>query len=258
MKINGTDTTDFSVEQAVQRIRGVKGTPVTLTLYREHATTTTFEVRIVRDTIRVKSVRWHMTTSSVAVLDISAFNEDTDVLFRQAAQEILQKKPKGIIVDLRNDPGGFLETALRVAGAWVGDRVVVKERRQGEIGEELRGTMKPILASIPTIVLVNQGSASASEIVAGALQDYGSARLLGQTTFGKGSVQAYESLPDGSALKITIAEWLTPNGRAINKTGLKPDIVVDLTPEDYVSQRDPQLERALQILRGGGSSYSGR
>jgi carboxyl-terminal processing protease len=140
----------------------------------------------------------------------------------------------------------------------VGDRVVVKERRQGEIGEELRGTMKPILASIPTIVLVNQGSASASEIVAGALQDYGSARLLGQTTFGKGSVQAYESLPDGSALKITIAEWLTPNGRAINKTGLKPDIVVDLTPEDYVSQRDPQLERALQILRGGGSSYSGR
>ena len=256
-KIDGTDTTGMSVEKAVSLIRGTKGTKVVLTLFRPtEAKKGTFDVTIIRDEIQVKSVITSYTKENIAKIEITHFNEDTEAGFNAAVEDVLKKKPKGLIIDLRNNPGGFLDTSLFVAGEWVGDDVVVKERRQGQIFAELRGTGHARLANIPTVVLVNQGSASASEIVAGALQDHKKAVILGMKTFGKGSVQDYQNFKDGSGIKITIAEWLTPNERTINKTGLEPDVQVDRTAEDYEKQRDPQLERAIGILTGTAPTSS--
>ena len=252
VKIDGTETTGFSIEQAVTRIRGEKGTTVTLTIFRSNDKShpDAFDVPIVRDEIQVKSVRLKWPRDDIALIEVTNFNTDTRDGFDKAVTEVLKRDVKGIILDLRNNPGGFLDTAAYMAGEWVGEEIVVKERRQGEIVEQLRGTGRKRLSGIPTIVLVNQGSASASEIVSGALQDLEAATIVGMKTFGKGSVQDYTNLSDGSAVKITIAEWLTPDNRTINKTGLEPDIVVDRTPEDYEAQRDPQLDRALGIFSG--------
>lgn len=249
-EIDGTDTAGMSVEQAVSLIRGEKGSTVKLMIARPSSKNPPFEVSIVRDEIQIKSVRSKDLADGIVQIEVTHFNGDTEAAFDQAADQALAKGAKGIVLDLRNNPGGFLDTALSMAGEWVGDRVVVKERRQGKIVEELRGTVRQRLSGIPTVVLVNQGSASASEIVAGALQDYKQATIVGMTTYGKGSVQDYENFTDGSGVKITIAEWLTPNGRTINKTGLTPDVVVDRTLEDYEAQRDPQLDRAVGILNG--------
>ncbi|HVM91046.1 MAG TPA: S41 family peptidase [Verrucomicrobiae bacterium] len=249
--IDGTSTENMGVDQAVSLIRGDEGTKVTLKIFRANDKThkDPFDVTLTRAVIHVSAVNlsWK---GKVAVIQVTSFNDDTRDRFEQTVQDVLKQDPKGIILDLRNDPGGYLDVAVQMAGEWVGDQVVVKERRQGKIVEQLNGTGKDRFAHIPTIVLVNQGSASASEIVSGALQDYKAATIVGTKTFGKGSVQDYSDLPDGSAIKITIAEWLTPNDRTINKTGLDPDVVVDRTPEDYEAQRDPQLDRALGILNG--------
>jgi carboxyl-terminal processing protease len=258
LKIDDTETLGMSVEKAVSLIRGKKGTPVKLTLYRAaKKPEPTLEVTIIRDQIQIKSVKLsYVASGTVAMIEITNFNEDTKEAFDRAVQEVIRKPVKGLVLDLRNNPGGFLDTSLMVAGEWVGQDIVVKERRQGKIFAELRGTGLGRLSAIPTVVLVNQGSASASEIVAGALQDHKKATILGMKTFGKGSVQDYQNFTDGSGVKITIAEWLTPLERTIHKTGLEPDIQVDRTPEDYEQQRDPQLERAVGILTGTASSTS--
>ncbi|MFO0764452.1 MAG: S41 family peptidase [Patescibacteria group bacterium] len=249
--INGTSTVGMGVEQAVSLIRGEKGTKVKLKIYRQSNKKDPFDVELTRETIQVKSVRVKWQDKNIAVIEVTNFNTDTKEGFDKAVSEVLKKDPKGIILDLRNNPGGFLDTAVAMAGEWLAtDSVVVKERRQGQIIEQLRSTGKARLRGIPTVVLVNQGSASASEIVSGALQDTKSATVVGMKTFGKGSVQDYLNLSDGSALKVTIAEWLTPSGRTINKTGLEPDVLVDRTEKDYEQQRDPQLDRALGILNG--------
>lgn len=253
-KINGEETTGLSVDEAVDKIRGPKGTPVTLTLYRPAAKKPLFEVTITRDTIKIVSVKAKMLPGQIAYVEMSSFNVDTADRFDAAITTLLANHPKGFILDLRNDPGGLLDQAQQVAAAWVGDKVVVKERRQGKIFEELHGLGKARLQGIPTIVLVNQGSASASEIVAGALQDYQAATLVGTKTFGKGSVQQVQNFEDGSALKVTIAEWLTPKERTIHKTGLTPDITVEQTLEDYDAKRDPALDRAIGILTGTATS----
>lgn len=248
--INGTSTVGMGVEQAVSQIRGEKGTKVTLKIYRASAKKDPFDVELTRETIQVKSVRVKWQEGNIALIEVTNFNTDTKEGFDKAVSEVLKKDPKGIILDLRNNPGGFLDTAVSMAGEWLSDEVIVKERRQGQIIEQLRSSGKARLRGIPTVVLVNQGSASASEIVSGALQDTKSATVVGMKTFGKGSVQDYLNLADGSALKVTIAEWLTPSGRTINKTGLEPDVLVDRTEQDYEQQRDPQLDRALGILNG--------
>lgn len=264
LQINKEETTGMSVERAVSLIRGKKGTPVSLFIGRfsiskdkngkEVKTPTSTEVTIIRDTIEVKSVRVKYLRDNIAMIEVHSFHQDTDTLFKAAVAEVLAKDSKGLIVDLRNDPGGYLDKAISMASEWVGDLVVVKERRQGKIIEEYRGTPTARLRDMPTVVLVNEGSASASEIVAGALQDYKKAKLVGKTTFGKGSVQDYTELPDGSAVKITIAEWVTPSERSIHKTGIEPDYTVERTHEDYNAQRDPQLDKALELLTGKPSS----
>lgn len=251
LKINGEDTSGMSVEKAVSLIRGAKGTTVTLTIGRLQAKKlNTSDVAIVRDTIVVKSVRVKYLKDGIAHVEITHFNEDTTDLFRAVAAEILTKDVKGIILDLRNDPGGYLDRATAVAGEWVGNQPVVMERAQEKITDRFNGVGSGRLQGIPTVVLVNQGSASAAEIVAGALQDYQVAKIVGMKTFGKGSVQDYVAFSDKSSVKITIAEWLTPYGRSIDKVGIEPDVKIDRTPEDINANLDPQLDKAVEILTG--------
>ncbi len=251
LAINGTSTEGMTVDRAVSLIRGEEGTRVTLNIFRpSNGEGEAFDVPITRAVIHVASVRLKWPESDIAHVEVINFNDDTRVRFEETVSEVLAKDPKGVILDLRNNPGGYLDIAVSMAGEWVGNEIVLKERRQGKIIEQLRGMGRHRFAGIPTVVLVNQGSASAAEIVSGALQDHKAATIVGETTFGKGSVQDYINLSDGSAVKITIAEWLTPNERTINETGLEPDILIERTNEDYENQRDPQLERAVGILNG--------
>lgn len=246
LAINGQDSSGMALDLAVSMIRGPKGTEVVLTIWREDWGKTK-EVKIIRDRIELVSVRWEM-KNEIAYLEINHFNEDTYERVNRAVNEILIKGPKGLILDLRNNPGGFLETAVNVAGEWIENDVVLIEKGQSGKQNARRSNGLARLQNLKTIVLINQGSASASEIVAGALQDYGKATLVGKKTFGKGSVQNLEFLSDGSSVKITVSEWLTPKGRQINKEGITPDIEVDLTEEDYNAGRDPQLEKAVELL----------
>ncbi len=255
LSIDGEESLAMPVEEAVSKIRGDKGTQVTLELGRvgNGATSTPDiqKVTITREDIVVKSVRSEVKDGNIYLIEIRSFNSDTDALFRSAVDQALDAGARGIVVDLRNDPGGYLDQAVAAAGEWVGDRVVVQERQRGEITESFKGQGRGRLKGMKTVVLVNEGSASASEILAGALQDYAMATLVGKQTFGKGSVQDYHEYPDGSAVKITIAEWLTPNGRSIEKEGITPDVEVELTLEDLNAERDPQLEKALELIRTG-------
>lgn len=245
LSIDGTETFGMSVEEAVTHIRGPKGSVVTLLVARE-GLPEAMELKITRDKIVVKSVKveWE---GDVAVIAIHTFNDDTPGLFNDAIDAALSKKAKGIVVDLRGDPGGLLNVAISVASAWTGYDTVVIEKGQ-DVSQPFHGVTAPRLQGIPTAVLVNGGSASASEIVAGALQDYGYASVIGTQTFGKGSVQDYRDLPDGSAVKVTVAEWYTPKGRTIHETGITPDHVVEFTQEDFDAKRDPQKAKAFEIL----------
>lgn len=252
LEIGATSTVGMTVEEAVSLIRGPKGTEVVLSVLRPDNGEEPMHFTIARDTIVVKSVRAETKQtplgSSVAYIEVRQFNEETVPLFDKAIREQLLKKPRGIILDLRSNPGGYLDAAIDVAGSWLGSDIAVIERKTGGLEESFRSNRTARLFGIPTVVLVNGGSASGSEIVAGALQDLGHATLVGEKTFGKGSVQDYEELPDGGALKLTIAEWLTPNKRAINKVGIAPDIEVPFTKEDYNADRDPQLQKALELI----------
>ena len=273
LAVNGTSTENMTTDQAVTLIRGKKGTTVTLKIGRLPKAANTseddgtekvstvgdpevFDVDIVRDRIFIKSVEVKWQQDNIAVVKISSFNQDTAKEFSTIIDDTLSKNPKGLILDLRNNPGGFLDRSIDIAGEWVGNQTVVMERRKGKIIDEFHGTGNARLASLPTVVLVNEGSASASEIVAGALQDYGLAYIIGNQTFGKGSVQDYTEFDDGSAVKITIAEWLTPLQRSINSTGITPDFVIDRTLEDYNENRDPQLDKAIEYIQDPASFRS--
>ena len=245
LKINETETDNMTVEQAVMLIRGEKGTEVALTIYRKGEQNSR-EVKILRDEIVIESVKWEI-KGDIGYLTVSTFGEDTEPLFQKAANEMLAAGVKGIVLDLRGDPGGLLPVGIKLASAWTGRRTVVIAK--GTDGEQsYGGTSDAFLGEIPTVVLVDDGSASASEIMAGALQDYGLATLVGTKTFGKGSVQDYRELPDGSSVKITRAAWYTPSGRTIDKTGITPDEIVAFTQKDIDAKRDVQKEKALEIL----------
>ncbi len=246
LTIDEKDTTDMILDYAVSLIRGEKGTEVVLGIWREDWEKPK-DIKIIRGKIEVSSVKWEM-KNDFAYINIGHFNQDTRDKFSQTINELITKNPKGIILDLRNNPGGFLEMAVDVAGEWVEKNTVVIEQAPDGRREELKSDGLARLQNLKTVILINEGSASASEIVAGALQDYGKAILIGKKTFGKGSVQSLESLKDGSAVKITIAEWLTPKGRLIDKEGISPDEEVEFTAEDYSANRDPQMEKAIEIL----------
>lgn len=248
LKIDDYETAGINLIEAVNRIRGEKGTTVTLQIIREGADEP-FTVPIVRDEITVKSVNWEIKDSNVALIEISRFGDDTETEFDKAVADVLLKSPQGIILDLRSNPGGYLETAVNIASEFIpAKEVVAMEEFAGGKQNKFFSQGTDRLAGLPTIVLVNEGSASASEILAGALQDYGIARLVGKKTFGKGSVQELEEFADGSEIRVTIAKWLTPKGRYIHEQGITPDVEVDLTREDIDQDRDPQLDKAIEML----------
>ncbi|MBU0722519.1 S41 family peptidase [Patescibacteria group bacterium] len=245
--INGESTAGLTIDQAVDKIRGPKDTEVTLTIFRK-VFDKTKDFKITRQTILVKSIRTKIDDNKIFTITITNFNDDTSELFKQAAMEAVEKNPKGIILDLRNNPGGYLETAIDVASEWVDHGVIVTEQFNPEKKNEYSHRGRARLKDFPTVTLVNQGSASASEIVAGALKDNGKAIIVGMKTFGKGSVQTLQELKDGSSIKITVAKWLTPKGYNINEQGITPDVEVDLTLEDFNKNIDPQMNKAVEIL----------
>ena len=257
--IDGESTAGISIDEAVRKIRGTKGTKVVLTVYNSTLDQTE-DIAITRDVIQIKSIKTETVSSANSetgnvvtnddffLVKITNFNGDTLKLFNKTIQDILIKNPKGIILDLRNNPGGYLETAIEVASEWVEEGVVVSEQYGEEQKDDYLARGRARLKDYPTVVLINEGSASASEIVAGALRDYNLATLVGKKTFGKGSVQAVREFNDGSSIKITVAKWLTPNGDCINEEGISPDVEVNFTVEEYKEDKDPQMDKAREIL----------
>lgn len=249
IKINETVTSDLSLDEAVNLIRGPKGTTVTLTIFREESDKTS-EISVIRDTITVPALNWEIKKPDIIYLQIFTFGEKTEQDLGSAIPQMLNQGGKKIIIDLRNNPGGLLESAVKIASFFLkNDTLVVSERlADGKIEDEFRTEHDGALKTMPLVILVNRGTASASEILAEALRVGRGAALVGETTFGKGSVQ--ELLPLGSSnLKLTVAEWLTPKGESINNNGLKPDISVNISEEDFEQGRDPQLDKALEIIR---------
>ncbi len=245
-KVDGTDIGSLSLGESVRLIRGPRGTKVVLTIVR--AGQPPFDVEIERAEIKLRSVRGEM-LGDIAYLKINNFNATSPDQLTSTMQELLAQEPVGLILDLRNNPGGLLSSAVHVTSQFLSGGVVLREERRDADPQVFAVQSGGIATEIPMVVLVNSGSASASEIVAGALQDTGRAVLIGEKTYGKGTVQTLNRLSDGSILHLTIARWSTPDDRLIEKVGLEPDIAIELTDDDRASDRDPQLERAKQHLR---------
>ncbi len=248
-KVNNEDSVDWSIDKAVSKIRGEKGTTVKLVIIRG---TETKEFTITRDAITDPSVKSEVTADNIGIMRISRFGQnDTARLARLAAEDFKAKGVKGVVVDLRGNGGGYRDAAVDLAGIWMNNKVVMTERTNGKVTETLKTGSDAILEGVPTVVLINGGSASASEILAGALKDNGVATLLGEKSFGKGSVQTIENLSNGSVLKVTVARWYTPNGKNINKEGINPDVEVKVSETDAKAGKDTQKEAAIQKLQAG-------
>ena len=248
-KIDKRDTFDLTLPEAVELIRGPAGTKVKLTLIRE-GEAEPIEKEVERANIDVKSVEVEFRNAGsgeIAIIKVSRFGEKTDSEWDMAVGEVEVRDVDGVIVDMRNNPGGLLSSAIHLGGEFVSG-TVVKQRdangREVESSAESQGR----LLKMPLVVIVNGGSASAAEIFAGAIQDKGRGKIIGEQTFGKGTVQDVVDLPGGSSLHVTIAQWLTPNGNSIQDAGITPDIVIDLTTDDREAKRDPQLDRALEEI----------
>lgn len=247
LEINGESTEDMSIDQAVNKIKGPKGTEVTLNVFRIGLEDFK-DIKIIRDTIIVKSVSLEILENNIYLIKINAFNSDTEYLFLNFAKQAFEGKAKGVVIDLRNNPGGYLETSISVLGEWINGEVALIEKFTDGNEMEYIAEGNNYLKEIPSVVLINYGSASASEIVAGSLQDHSKAKIIGEKSYGKGSVQMVKNIKDGSSIKITIAKWLTPKGQDINKEGITPDELVELSLEDFEQNIDSQLNRAIEIL----------
>lgn len=265
LAVNEESTASMTLSQAVEKIRGPKGSAVTLTILHKDQNDPK-EIKIVRDVITVKSVdSWikkikdidsiesprEFADSKVAYISLSQFGDNTNAEWLSEVNNLnikisSEKDVKGVVLDLRNNPGGYLNDAVFIASEFVKERTVVVSEEQANGKTTLSANRRGLLTEIPVIVLINKGSASASEIVAGALKDNGRAKLVGETSFGKGTVQQAEELGGGAGLHVTIAKWLTPNGTWVNGSGLKPDIEVALDEKN--PERDLQLEKAVLEL----------
>lgn len=248
--IDGEDMTGINAEVARSKVLGPANTVVHLTILRE-GEEKLLEFEIKREKISIKSASGKMLEGGIAYIQITTFGEKTTPELKATLKELMPQNPKGIILDLRNNDGGFLDTSVEVASQFLGEGVVLYE----QYGDGKRNTFNVISGgmatdqNIPMVVLINEGSASASEIVAGALQDTNRAKLVGTKSFGKGSVQNWIPLSgDNGAVRITIAKWLTPKEHTIHKIGLTPDVFVERTKEDYQADLDPQLDKAVEIL----------
>ncbi len=252
LRIDNTTTTNMSTESAVKIIRGEPGTKVRLLIFRDSFKEPK-EFTITRTIVQVPTLDLEMKTTSngkkIAHMHLHNFNANVPQIFQEKINEAADQNADGIILDLRNNPGGFLEVAVDLGGWFLesGKTVVIEKIRTGEeVVRVARGS--GVLKDIPLVILVNEGSASAAEILAGAIRDIRGVTLVGEKTFGKGSVQEVVDLKDGSKLKITIAHWLTPKKAKIDKTGIDPDIKVKMTEKDIEQKKDPQLEKALDVI----------
>ncbi|NQV00658.1 MAG: S41 family peptidase [Parcubacteria group bacterium] len=254
LKVDDTLTADLSLDQAVGIIRGDKGTEVILLIIRDEWDETR-EIKIIRDTIEIPIIKWEKISLDnedewIAYIQLYHFTENSANQFRKTVKQALEQNPKGIVLDVRNNPGGYLEVAVDIASWFLpkGELVVAEDYGNGYRNEH-RSKGYESLENIPTIILINEGSASASEILAGALRDIKGIKIVGQKSFGKGSVQQLEKLKGGSSAKITVAKWVTPAGTNISKEGIIPDEEVELTSEDIDEMRDPQLDKAIELLK---------
>jgi len=251
VKVDGELTSDMTVDEAVNRIRGARGTEVVLTIFRKDWEEER-EVKIVRGVIEVPSLKWELLADdNIAYLHLYHFTEKAAYDFRKAAIEILESPANKVVLDLRNNPGGYLEVAQDIAGWFLksGEVVVIEDFGEGKEQKLYKAEGNGLLGSYSLVVIINEGSASGSEILAGALRDNLGVKLIGESSFGKGSVQELEKLKGGSSLKITIAKWLTPKGELITDKGLEPDVKVEITEEDVAAEKDPQLDKAIEIIK---------
>lgn len=251
LKVNDKETFGLSIEEAVKIIRGEPNTEVTLLIMRDDWDKAK-EFKIKREIIQIPTLDWEI-KDDILYVKLYNFNYNTEKLLYEAVMDGYLKNVKGMILDLRNNPGGFLDVAVRVGG-WFLKRgeVVVKERFYNGEEKSLMANGNSALSKLPLVVLINNGSASASEILAGALRENRGVKLIGEKTFGKGSVQQVEILKDGSIVKISVAEWLTPKGNIIEKKGLEPDIEIkmeEISEEDIKKGKDPQFEKAFELIK---------
>ncbi len=251
LKIDDESTGEMTIDNAVKKMRGAKGTDVKLTIFRDGEKETR-DVTVRRDTINVKSVKLSWKDDGIAILKVSQFGEGTEDEFASAVKEIRVKRARGIALDLRDNPGGLLDAAVNMGSLMIPEgKTVVFEEDSKKNRDSLSTRGGDVLSGIPTVVLINEGSASAAEILAAALRENrDNVTLVGKKSFGKGSVQELVPVAKDSSLKVTVARWLTPKGEQINKAGIAPDIDIDRTNDDYVANRDPQMDKALEVVRG--------
>ncbi|MEK7542952.1 MAG: S41 family peptidase [Patescibacteria group bacterium] len=262
LKIDDALTTNMSVDDAVKIIRGKPGTEVSLLIFREGLEEPK-TIKITREIIVVPTLDWKMidlasSTDSngnpiknqIAFIQLYNFNANAYSLLSQASYEIGMENPKAVILDLRNNPGGYLDVAVAIAGWFLKPgETVVQENVRGKEPEILKANGNGFFADKPMVLIVNGGSASASEILAGALRDDRNVKLVGEKTFGKGSVQEIRELSNGATIKVSIAEWVTPKGVKIQKKGLEPDFKIKITDADIEKNRDPQLDKANSVIK---------
>ena len=246
--IDGKDMTGISPEVVRQKVLGPAGSTVKLTIQRE-GLDKPFDVEIIREKIDIASVESKMLANNIAYVKLNTFGDTTSKELESQLKDLMAKNPKGLILDLRYNGGGYLQTAVEVASQFIPKGVILYEQYGNGKKDSYEAIPGGLALNVPMVVLINKGSASASEIVAGALQDDKRAQLVGETSYGKGSVQNWVPLQDNQgAVRVTIAKWLTPLGRTIQKIGLTPDVVIPLTAEDTKANRDPQLDKAIQLL----------
>lgn len=246
-EINGTSAVGITVSDAVSKIRGEEGSQVKLKIVRDKAESLDFD--ITRAKISIPSVKSEITGDNIGILTISRYGSDTSSLAREAANKFKSANVRGVILDLRGDPGGLLDAAQNVSSLWLdSNQTVLLEKRDDVVIKKFQANGNPVLKGIKTVVLIDGGSASASEITAGALQDNKVATVIGEKSYGKGSVQQLINLKDGGVLKVTSAHWFTPSGKGITKIGIKPDREVKRTDDDFKNKRDPQLNAALEFI----------
>ena len=242
--VNGTSVAGETASGVADKVTGEAGTTVKLTMRRGSES---LDFSITRAQISDPSVRWSV-SDDIGILTISRFDDNTGSLARKAAKEFIDKGVKGVIVDLRNNGGGYLTAAQEVASLWLDNgKTVVTEKSRGQVTETVKASGNPTLKGKKTVVLVNSSSASASEIVAGALKDYQAATLVGEKTFGKGTVQKVINLSDDRIIKVTVARWYTPQDRNITKEGIQPNQTVKMSSDDNNAGRDPQMMRAKEL-----------
>ena len=248
--VDGMSIIGLSIDETIQLVRGPRGTEVTLTIVRS-GEEDPFDITIVRERIVIPVVEAELLDGNIAYVRLTSFNRNAEEQLLLALEELLADEPAGIVLDLRDNPGGFLDQSIAVADIFLDDGVALFERNNQGLDVTYRTDDDDTQAeTLPLVVLVNAGSASASEIVAGAIQDRGRGILIGETTFGKGSVQRVHELSDASELRVTIARWYTPDNNSIDGTGIDPDIVVE-TPEDLGGDDDTQLQRAINYILDG-------